>query len=45
MSKAERVQQTIDLATVSIPDAVWEELAALPTFDDDPELNRWRWEK
>jgi D-threo-aldose 1-dehydrogenase len=41
MSKPERVQQTIDLATVEIPPAVWTELAELPTFDDDPEANRW----
>ncbi len=42
MSKPERIQQTIDLATVEIPQAVWDELGTLPTFDEDPELNRWR---
>jgi D-threo-aldose 1-dehydrogenase len=42
MSKPERIQQTIDLATIEIPQAVWDELATLPTFDEDPELNRWR---
>ena len=41
MSKPERVQQTIDLATVEIPDELWTELADLPTFDDDPEASRW----
>jgi D-threo-aldose 1-dehydrogenase len=41
MSKPERVQQTIELATIEIPEAVWAELAELPTFDDDPEANRW----
>jgi D-threo-aldose 1-dehydrogenase len=41
MSKPERIQQTIDLATVAIPDQLWAELATLPTFDEDPEANRW----
>ena len=41
MSKPERVQQTIDLATHDIPDALWDELAELPTFSDDPEEHRW----
>lgn len=41
MSKPERIQQTIDLATVDIPRAMWDELAELPTFNDDPEANRW----
>jgi D-threo-aldose 1-dehydrogenase len=41
MSKPERIQQTIDLATVEIPDQLWTELAELPTFEDDPERNRW----
>jgi D-threo-aldose 1-dehydrogenase len=42
MSKPERIQQTIDLARHPIPEAMWDELAALPTFDDDPEVNRWK---
>ena len=42
MSKPERVQQTIELATIEIPQALWDEVAELPTFDDDPELNRWK---
>ena len=42
MSKPERVQQTIDLATIEIPQALWDELSELPTFDDDPEANRWK---
>jgi D-threo-aldose 1-dehydrogenase len=41
MSKPERVQQTIDLATIEIPQEVWDELAELPTFNEDPEMNRW----
>lgn len=41
MSRPERVQQTIDLATHDIPDALWDELGELPTFSDDPEENRW----
>lgn len=42
MSKPERVQQTFDLATHQIPDVVWDELAAVPTFDEDPEMDRWK---
>ena len=42
MSKPERVQQTIDLARHPIPDEMWDELATLPTFDEDPEINRWK---
>jgi D-threo-aldose 1-dehydrogenase len=42
MSKPERVQQTIDLATIEIPPALWDELRDLPTYDDDPELYRWK---
>jgi D-threo-aldose 1-dehydrogenase len=42
MSKPERIQQTIDLATITIPEGLWAELAALPTFNDDPEANRWQ---
>ena len=41
MSKPERIQQTIDLATIEIPEQLWIDLATLPTFDDDPEANRW----
>jgi D-threo-aldose 1-dehydrogenase len=41
MSKPERLGQTIDLATVEIPAALWEELKDLPTFDTDPEAGRF----
>ena len=42
MSKPERLQQTLDLASVPIPDALWPELdrAAEPTTSD-PEAGRW----
>jgi D-threo-aldose 1-dehydrogenase len=33
MSKPERVQQTIDFATMTIPDDLWAELAELPNYD------------
>lgn len=33
MSKPERVQQTIEFATMTIPEALWADLAALPTYD------------
>jgi D-threo-aldose 1-dehydrogenase len=41
MSKPERIQQTIDLASISIPDELWDELYALPVSTEDPEANRW----
>jgi D-threo-aldose 1-dehydrogenase len=41
MSKPERVQQTIDLARLPVPEEMWEELATLPTFNEDPETNRF----
>lgn len=42
MSSAARIQSTIDLAAVEIPDAVWEELAAIPPSTADPEEDRYR---
>lgn len=41
MSKPERIQQTIDLATIEIPAALWDDLKGLPTFDTDPEAGRF----
>ena len=41
MSRPERIQQTIDLATIEIPAELWQELAELPTFNDNPEAGRW----
>ena len=40
VSTAERVQQTIDWASWSIPDALWKDLLALPFDMDDPEAKR-----
>lgn len=40
VSKAERVQQTVDWANWPIGDAVWQELAAIPFSTDDPEATR-----
>lgn len=42
MSKPERVQQTIELAEIEIPAEVWAELAELPTWDNDPEIGRFK---
>jgi D-threo-aldose 1-dehydrogenase len=41
MSKPERVQETIDLATTAIPDQLWIELDAVPRFSIDPEIGRY----
>jgi D-threo-aldose 1-dehydrogenase len=40
VTKPERVQQTLDWAAFPIPEAVWEELIALPFATDDPEATR-----
>jgi D-threo-aldose 1-dehydrogenase len=43
MSRPERLQQTIDLASVDIPPVLWEEVNALPPLDQgDPEVNRYK---
>jgi D-threo-aldose 1-dehydrogenase len=40
VTKPERVQQTLEWARWSIPDAMWAELNALPYATDDPEATR-----
>lgn len=40
ISKAERIQQTLDWANCPIDDAVWEEIASIPYSTDDPEATR-----
>lgn len=42
MSHADRIRSTIDLATVDIPETVWEELAAIPPSMTDPEEDRYK---
>jgi D-threo-aldose 1-dehydrogenase len=41
MSKPERIQQTIDYHLTDIPDALWDEVRALPRIENDPEASRW----
>ena len=40
ISKPERIKQTIDWARYNIPQAVWDELMALPSESGDPEATR-----
>ncbi len=40
VSKPERVAETLEWAAFPVPEAVWEELAALPFATDDPEATR-----
>ncbi|HSM40180.1 MAG TPA: aldo/keto reductase, partial [Afifellaceae bacterium] len=40
VSKPERVAQTLEWASYPVPDAVWEELMALPYETGDPEASR-----
>jgi D-threo-aldose 1-dehydrogenase len=40
VSRAERVQQTLDWASYPISDAVWDDLKAVPFSTDDPEATR-----
>ncbi len=43
MSRPERLRQTIELATTEIPDALWEEIKALPPLmETDPEVDRYK---
>lgn len=37
VSRPERVQQTLDWAAVTVPDAAWEELLAVPFTTDNPQ--------
>lgn len=41
MSRPSRVQETIDLLTTPIPDALWEEVAQVPFDMSNPEENRF----
>lgn len=40
VSRPERVSQTIDWAQADIPQAVWDDIAALPFSSEDPEADR-----
>jgi D-threo-aldose 1-dehydrogenase len=40
VSKPERVAETVAWAAVPVPDALWEEVTALPFSSDDPEASR-----
>lgn len=42
MTKPERVQQTIDLATLTLPDELWPALDAVGFDTEDPEANRFK---
>jgi D-threo-aldose 1-dehydrogenase len=40
VTRPERVTETRDWAAWPIPDALWDEIAALPASDADPEATR-----
>jgi D-threo-aldose 1-dehydrogenase len=40
VSTPERVAQTLERAATKLPEALWDELSALPFSDEDPEANR-----
>ena len=42
LSRPERIQQTLDLATYAIPDELWARLAEHTGAPVDPEVVRWR---
>jgi D-threo-aldose 1-dehydrogenase len=42
MSRPERIAQTLELARVPIPEAIWPELDAVGYATDDPERDRWK---
>jgi D-threo-aldose 1-dehydrogenase len=41
ITRASRIQQTIDLYNYPIPEELWTRLAEVPFEMDDPEANRW----
>ncbi len=46
MSRPERVESTVELASIDIPAAVWDEIGALgPADADDPEIYRFKEKK
>ena len=42
ISKPQRVQETLDLASQSIPAELWDELEAFAPIAEDPEASRWK---
>ncbi len=42
VTRPERIAQTLQLAEVTIPDELWQELATLPAETEDPETMRWQ---
>jgi D-threo-aldose 1-dehydrogenase len=42
MSKPERIAETVRYLSTSIPDALWEEIAAIPFDTNDPEEHRFK---
>ena len=42
MSRPERIEQTLELARVPIPESIWAELDAVGYATDDPERDRWK---
>jgi D-threo-aldose 1-dehydrogenase len=42
ISDPDRLTQTVDLASVPLPPALWDELATVPPAMDDPEQDRFR---
>jgi D-threo-aldose 1-dehydrogenase len=41
VTRPERIDETLRLAALAIPDGLWQELDALPFEAVDPELSRW----
>ena len=41
MTRAERISQTVELARVEVPEALWAELDQVGFDADDPEMGRW----
>jgi D-threo-aldose 1-dehydrogenase len=42
MSRPERIADTLTYLTTPIPDALWEEIAAIPFDTNDPEEHRFK---
>ncbi|HYW88271.1 MAG TPA: aldo/keto reductase, partial [Chloroflexota bacterium] len=42
VTRPERIEQTLKLAEIAIPDELWRELTMLPAEREDPERMRWQ---
>ncbi|NBT95779.1 MAG: aldo/keto reductase, partial [Chloroflexi bacterium] len=42
MTRPERIDQTVELASLVIPDQLWRDIASVAFDAEDPEASRWK---